>query len=254
MTKLLDCVVDLAELLPPARTEMIARRLLASVPNESPLGLEGAVGTPAAREAVHRMVELWTASDVDVSTLAGMLLGAARAVERARAAQSVELVWTGPTTPSVPTRQTEQVLLRVIENATARLFLASFVAYDVPRIVSALNAAIDRGSAVRLLLESSLGQGGHHSVDPFAAMRARVPRAELYTWRAKSEPFVGGRVHAKVAVADGRVAFITSANLTGYALEKNMEAGVLIEGGRVPRALDDHLRALIDSRIIARAI
>jgi phosphatidylserine/phosphatidylglycerophosphate/cardiolipin synthase-like enzyme len=35
----------------------------------------------------------------------------------------------------------------------------------------------------------------------------------------------------KVAVADGSICFITSANLTGYAMEKNMEMGVLIEVG-----------------------
>ena len=38
----------------------------------------------------------------------------------------------------------------------------------------------------------------------------------------------------KVAVADGNTCFITSANLTGYAMERNMEAGVLISGGTFP--------------------
>jgi phosphatidylserine/phosphatidylglycerophosphate/cardiolipin synthase-like enzyme len=35
-----------------------------------------------------------------------------------------------------------------------------------------------------------------------------------------------GRVHGKVAVVDGARAFVTSANLTGHALKKNMEAGL----------------------------
>jgi len=84
-------------------------------------------------------------------------------------------------------------------------------------------------------------------------MRSCVPSAELFTWRDKPEPFVDGKVHAKVAVVDGARAFITSANLTGHALEKNMEAGVLINGGPVPRTLSDHLQALVDVRVIDRA-
>ena len=56
---------------------------------------------------------------------------------------------------------------------------------------------------------------------------------------------------AKVAVADKNSCFITSANLTGYAMEKNMEAGVLISGGRIPRLLDDHLRSLVDTKLVS---
>lgn len=74
----------------------------------------------------------------------------------------------------------------------------------------------------------------------------------IFTWKEKPEPFVDGKVHAKVAVVDGARAFITSANLTGHALEKNMEAGVLINGGSVPKTLSDHLQALIDVRALDR--
>jgi len=35
------------------------------------------------------------------------------------------------------------------------------------------------------------------------------------------------------------------------AMEKNMEAGVLISGGRIPRLLDDHLRSLVDMKLVS---
>ena len=84
-------------------------------------------------------------------------------------------------------------------------------------------------------------------------MRTLVPDARLYAWTQKADSFAGGRVHAKVAVADDKLCFITSANLTGYAMEKNMEAGVLLTGGHVPRLLHDHLRALVDTRTVSVA-
>ena len=46
---------------------------------------------------------------------------------------------------------------------------------------------------------------------------------------------------------------ISSANLTGHAMEKNMEAGVLIEGGPTPKKLHRHLEALITTKQLQRA-
>jgi cardiolipin synthase A/B len=113
-----------------------------------------------------------------------------------------------------------------------------------------LNAAAARGVDVRILLETSTSHGGSLSVDPVATMQRRVPAAALYVWTDRPVPFTEGRVHAKVAVADGKSAFLTSANLTGHALEKNMEAGVVISGGHVPADLSAHLYALIETKVI----
>ena len=54
-------------------------------------------------------------------------------------------------------------------------------------------------------------------------------------------------MHAKAAVADSRVAFLTSANLTEAALERNMELGVLIKGGILPASIDRLIDALLES-------
>jgi len=48
-------------------------------------------------------------------------------------------------------------------------------------------------------------------------------------------------------VADSRVAFLTSANLTEAALERNMELGVLIRGGNLPASIDRLIDALLES-------
>jgi phosphatidylserine/phosphatidylglycerophosphate/cardiolipin synthase-like enzyme len=170
---------------------------------------------------------------------------------KSAAAQSTELVWTGPTTPFVAARRTEQALLQVINAADRTIFITSFVAYDVSTIVEALNDAGDRGVDISMLLELSQEHGGSITFDAIGKMRALVPSAHLYAWRDKVDPFSGGRVHAKVAVSDGRVCFITSANLTGYAMEKNMEAGVLISGGQIPGMLENHMRSLIDTRVVS---
>ena len=103
-----------------------------------------------------------------------------------------------------------------------------------------------------MLLELSQGHGGSISFDVIGKMKGMVPSSKVYAWMEKTELFSGGRVHAKVAVADAGMCFITSANLTGFAMEKNMEAGVLITGGSIPLLLDEHLRSLIDTKVVSQ--
>ena len=252
MQALLDAVVDLVALVSPSKVGAIATAVRDLSPT-SPPNLRTLVGTPAARAAVAHVLATWGETGVTGHELAGMLQGAAEARRRTERELSVDLVWTGPTTPFVPTRRTEQVLIDLISTAEHDLFLVSFVAYDVPGVARAMNDAATRGVRVRTLLEASTAHGGTLSVDPAATMRSSVPGAEIYTWKERSEPFVDGKVHAKVAVVDEARAFITSANLTGHALEKNMEAGVLINGGPGPKTLSDHLEGLINVGIIAPA-
>jgi cardiolipin synthase len=252
MQTLLDAVVDLVALVSPSKVRTVASALRGLVSPEATPSANTLVDTPAARAAVARVAAAWAQVQASGDEVAGMLLGAAEARQRVERELSVELVWTGPTTRFVPTRRTEQVLLDVIGSAETDLFLVSFVAYDVRSVVTAMNVAASRGVRLRVLLEASTSHGGTLNVDPAATMRASVPAAELFTWKDRPEPFVDGKVHAKVAVVDGTRAFITSANLTGHALEKNMEAGVLINGGPVPKTLSDHLQALVDVGVIAR--
>ena len=180
-----------------------------------------------------------------------MLLAAGHVFTKATNQQSTELVWTGPTTPFVSARRTEQALLQVINAAEQTLFITSFVAYNVSTIVKALNAASERGVVISMLLELSQDHGGSITFDAIGKMRMLVPAARLYACRDKADSFTDGRVHSKVAVADGQVCFITSANLTGYAMEKNMEAGLLVTGGNAPALLQQHLRALVETRVVS---
>ncbi len=250
MEKLLDAVAAVVCLVSPGKVQAIANRIRRTDPGKAAGALPGVVGTPAATGVVDQLVEAWRATTVSAEELASMLLAAGHVFTKTAGQQSTELVWTGPTTPFVSARRTEQALLQVINAAEQTLFIISFVAYDVSTIVKALNTASDRGVVISMLLELSQDNGGSITFDAIGKMRALVPAAKLYAWRDKADPFVDGRVHAKVAVADGRMCFITSANLTGHAMQKNMEAGALVSGGNVPHLLEQHLLALVGTRII----
>ncbi|WP_257645667.1 DISARM system phospholipase D-like protein DrmC [Ottowia beijingensis] len=251
MERLLEAVTAVVCLVSPEKVRALAGAVRKIEDAKANVALSDVVGTATAKAVVERLVDAWHATSVGSGELASMLLAASHAFENVSKHQSTELVWTGPTTPFVSARRTEQALLQVIGAAKQTLFVTSFVAYDVSTIVKALNDASTRGVSISMLLESSQDHGGSMSFDVIGRMRTLVPTAKLYAWRERAAQFADGRVHAKVAVADGSVCFITSANLTGHAMEQNMEAGVLLTGGQIPKLLHDHLQALIDTKTVS---
>lgn len=252
MDELLSAIAALVSLVSPEKVQAVAARVRRTDPSKAATTMRGVVGTPAASAVVEQLALTWERTTVNSDELALMLLSASHVYTRAATEQSSELVWTGPTTPFVSARKTEQALIQVINSAERSLLITSFVAYDISSVVKALNAANDRGVVISMILELSQDHGGSISFDAIGRMRTLVPCANFYAWHEKQEAFVGGRVHAKVAVADGRICFITSANLTGHAMEKNMEAGVIIQGGSIPETLEKHLEALFSTQILRR--
>jgi len=251
MENLLEAITALVCLVSPEKVHALASRIRKIENAMSNILLSDVIGTAAGKLVVERLVAAWRENSISSGELASMLLAASHTLARVSSGQSTELVWTGPTTPFVSARRTEQALLQVIGSAKNSLFVTSFVAYDVSSIVKALNDACKRGVGVSMLLESSQDHGGSITFDVIGKMRSLVPSSRLYAWRERSAPFADGRVHAKVAVADSDLCFITSANLTGHAMEQNMEAGVLIAGGQIPKLLLDHLQALVDMRTVS---
>jgi len=250
--KLLETIIELVSNSPPDKTEQLAEsiRRLSGAQDASPITSWAA--NPRAKNALTKLVEAWGDASIPAAELAGMLVAASAAYHRAKTEQEIELVWTGPSSKLIATRKTEQALLQVIDAAESRLFITSFVAYDIPSIMKALKQGIERGVLVSMLLEASESYGGGVSIDAIAKMKFALPTAKIFSWVNKGDGFRGGKVHAKVAVADETFCFISSANLTGHAMEKNMEAGVLIRGGATPCSLHRHLEALETTHVIVQ--
>jgi cardiolipin synthase len=164
--------------------------------------------------------------------------------------QNVDLVWSGPDSPSVSLRRSAAVLLELIELAKAELVFVSFAAFRIPDALAALQRAVSRGVYVKLILESEADSGGKYRQfgSGFADELAGLPGVKIYSWPIEQRP-PGGLLHAKAVIADGRDALITSANLTEHAIDSNIEIGVFIEGGPVPKKLRTHVGSLIDSGV-----
>lgn len=92
---------------------------------------------------------------------------------------------------------------------------------------------------LKLVIELAEESGGKISFDGLQAFRAAVPFAQIFYWpldrRKRDASGSYGAMHAKCLVADRSRALVSSANQTNYALEANMELGLLVERGPATR-------------------
>jgi phosphatidylserine/phosphatidylglycerophosphate/cardiolipin synthase-like enzyme len=249
--ELLEAIENAARLLPAPHVEALARAIEKhAMPTPAARSQAiSAVPLPAFAHMAGGLLNAWERSpEVPAVALALALRAAAGAASRERAEEQIDVVWTGPRTSQVPVRLTREVLLDVIGEAECELFIVSFAAYKVESIVAALKVCSERGARIRLILETDRVAGGSLTVDAARAFEELRNVALFYIWPAEKRPLVEhGRaaLHAKAAVADDRVALVTSANLTGHAMTENMELGLLIRGGPIPGKLAAHFRELI---------
>ena len=176
MRNLLAAVSELVSIVSSDRVAALATKVR-GVDAAKAGDLGAGVLSAKAGNALKGLVDAWRASTASGETLAAMLLAAAHAFRHAESLQKVELVWTGPTTELVPARRTEQALIQVINAAKHRLFITSYVAYDIKSIAKALRSAAERGVKIEFLMELSSAQGGKVSIDPIGNLRSIVPDA-----------------------------------------------------------------------------
>jgi cardiolipin synthase len=217
--------------------------------------LRGFFNAESSNQALDILLNLWGESDCSSIELASLLLGTSYGFTSISKNESTELVWTGPDANLFPVRRSEQVLLDIINSAQETLFIVSFVLVNIPNVEEVIEKAVKRGVNVRMLLESEDKEGSNSFLETLNRLYANIPNIKLYIWpRDNRESTQGGfaRVHAKCAVADRRLAFITSANLTAAALDRNIEMGVNIEGGSIPENIFSQLSSMINSKEIVR--
>jgi cardiolipin synthase A/B len=211
------------------------------------------IATDVFSQAATAIVEAWSsAQDLPGAGLALGLRAAGAAAREEREEEEIEIVWTGPTTAAVALRRTRSVLFELVRGAESRLTLVSYAAFRQDDLVEELRAAAGRGVHVRLVLESAASSRGRladDAAEAFAALRGAV---EVLEWpvELRGEARAAGVLHAKAVVADAHVALVSSANLTAAALDHNMELGLLVTGGSIPRRLEEHFAELRAKRIL----
>jgi phosphatidylserine/phosphatidylglycerophosphate/cardiolipin synthase-like enzyme len=232
---------DLVRRIGPATLHSVVDRARAAWPREAIL--RATPGTEAVLDAL---------TGVDRSAGLAYLTGLAAGYSQRAAEVSVDTVWSGPGSHHVPVRATAVVLADIVREARRELLLMTYSAKPHQPLSEALGAAVSRGVAVSIVVETLQGAGSALSGDePYRAF-VGVPGVELWHWPTSQRTEPGAKMHAKLAVADRRVMLVTSANLTQSGVAKNIEAGILIRGGTAPVRVAEHVDALRSSGNLTR--
>jgi phosphatidylserine/phosphatidylglycerophosphate/cardiolipin synthase-like enzyme len=218
-------------------------------------GLPNAHSRIAASEFLNRWKEEAATLSPEAVSLA--LITATHTEETYKESQSVELVWTGPDVGAVPVRRTKQAVLQVLDSAKHSITLVSYAVYNIPHVRQALVSAAEKGVRIRMIVDTPDRSASEEEYNNLVAIGGAVAAsARLYYWphekREKTEGGTVGKLHVKCVAADSEWLFLSSANLTEHAFTINMELGLLIHGGHLPKQIEQHFDRLIAKKMLVR--
>jgi phosphatidylserine/phosphatidylglycerophosphate/cardiolipin synthase-like enzyme len=251
---LLDQIRHLAGYLPQEKLQALAQAMQQSslAPVDFANTLHQILPNPSWRQMTSELLAASTKESPALSlpTVAAMLSTAAYSQQQFQRALSLEFLWTGPLSENSHFRRTDQALLELIRNSQESLIIISFAVYDIPEILEALHQAQARNVALTLIFE--IPESSNNKIS-FNALKSISPillrTARLLIWPKENRPVSPdgktGSLHAKLAIADNQNLFISSANLTGYAMKLNIEMGVLIHSQNHAVDLSSHIERLI---------
>jgi putative cardiolipin synthase len=211
---------------------------------ESVTDLLPAAASPAAIDAVERLVEEWRGTPAVTGAGLALALRTAVAARRDADACRARPVWTGPGASGAQ-RLTASALHELLTSARERILIVSYAAYTLPEVAADLRAAVARGCRVDVVFETTEDSAGAYH-GPQNQPFAEIPGITRWHWPL-DERTGGAVLHAKQLVVDGSRAFVGSANLTARALAHNLEVGVLLNDPQVASELESHVRALMKS-------
>lgn len=174
-----------------------------------------------------------------------------------------DFVWTGPPVTGLHARDTRRVYQELLGSAKHSVWASTFAFFDGPSAFDVLARRMDStpGLVVRLLLNIQRKKGDTTTIDHL--VRRFADRFWEHDWPGILRPVVyydprsldlggpSGVLHAKGVVVDDEVVFVTSANLTEAALDRNIEAGLLVRDRALALTMSSHFRALIDQGMLS---
>lgn len=173
-----------------------------------------------------------------------------------------DLVWSGPEVAGLHARDTRRVYEELLGNAERTVWVSTYAFFDGPRAFDVLAKRMDARPhlVVRLLLNIQRKKGDTTKSDH--VVRSFTDRFWKTDWPGSTRPAVyydpralemkgpAGVLHAKAVVVDDEAVFVTSANLTEAALDRNIEVGLLVRDHALAASMVVHFQRLVDTNLL----
>jgi hypothetical protein len=195
-----------------------------------------------------------------------ILLAAVVDERRASASGAVglELVVTGPDVCE-HARDTSVVVEQLFGEAKATVLVVGFALYDGNTIFRRLAQRLDASPELEPTLCLDISRRGTDTTKDADLIARFAHEFRNRHWAGRRLPNIyfdprgltmeakkRAVLHAKCIVIDSQTALVTSANPTLAAYTRNVELGVVVRGGTIPRQITDHFSSLITSGALRR--
>lgn len=231
--------------------------------------------TTASVQAVYRGKLSSAVADELQAQITGEASGQvlAWALERVSLARSrtpaaddtISLVWTGPEADGATNRDTRVVVQELFSTARESILVAGFAVYQGARLFEPLASRFDADPNLHVQLILDVQRRYGDPTDADAIVREFARRFWTQEWPGQRRPDVyydprsvelsadrRASMHAKCIVVDRTRSFVTSANLTEAAQERNIELGVLIESRALANTISLQFGSLVSSQQFLR--
>ncbi|HEY3566876.1 MAG TPA: DISARM system phospholipase D-like protein DrmC [Thermoanaerobaculia bacterium] len=202
--------------------------------------------------------------ELEAMGVAGPAAGAwLRTVEKAALrTPKPDLVWSGPEVPGVHARNTRCVVEELMGAAELSVWASTYAFFDGPKAFEVLARRMEEKPELRVTLLLNIQRKWGDTTAADYVVRKFTERFWTKEWPGTLRPRVFydprsldlegavGVLHAKALVVDEEAVFVTSANLTEAALDRNIEMGLLVRDRALALSTSSHFRGLIDQGLL----
>jgi phosphatidylserine/phosphatidylglycerophosphate/cardiolipin synthase-like enzyme len=173
-----------------------------------------------------------------------------------------DLVWSGPEVPGLHARDTRRVYEELLGSAERSVWASTYAFFDGPKAFETLARRMDARAELNVTLLLNIQRKRGDTTNAGQLVRKFADRFWSTDWPGTSRPRVfyepralemegpAGVLHAKALVTDDEAVFVTSANLTEAAFDRNIEIGLVVRDRALAASVSSHFRQLIDRGLL----
>jgi phosphatidylserine/phosphatidylglycerophosphate/cardiolipin synthase-like enzyme len=183
---------------------------------------------------------------------------------RQRERDQIRLVWTTPDQEGPSVRDTSVVVRQLLSEARESIWVSTFNVFDGADVFLPIYEAWSGRPVLSVVIIVNVGPDEDRGIYDAAALAKYVrsfwkyhwpwslrPRVYYYPRGALQDKATRACQHAKCILVDGKTAFITSANFTESAQERNIELGVMFrENPLMAQSIQTSFEGLIQKGLL----
>lgn len=239
----------------------------------------GRIGPPFSTAALSRFIpsSLGSVASADLKSLADSGFSAAQIATtldlliadratRPVPEETIELVTSGPESASTANRDTAVVVRELFASAKESVLVAGYAVYQGQSVFKALADQMDALPHLKVQMFLDIQRPHSDTTESSVLVSRFAHRFKTKQWPVGSrlpEVYYDPRsleldsakracLHAKAIVVDHKAVFISSANFTEAAQNRNIEAGVLIRSSQLARQLGINFESLVSTGLLMK--